>query len=100
MAAAVRALDQLHVVQPERQQYGFFKPLMDGPAGFGLFGDARLAIVEQAERGFDRVAQFAAGLAIDALAPIPALFDRRLELPRFHAASPNDASHGATAAIS
>ena len=74
------ALDDLHRVEPERQQHRLLQPLVDGPAAVGLpFGDARLAAVEQVERGLDRLAHLAARRRRDLVALVEGLFDRRFE---------------------
>jgi len=60
--AARAAADHFHAVQAEGQQYGLFQPLVNRPVAiFAACGDARLAAVEQVERGFDGVADLAAG---------------------------------------
>jgi hypothetical protein len=49
-------VDGLVVVEPERQQHGLLQPLIDLPLAVLLFGDARLATVEQRDRLFHGIA--------------------------------------------
>ena len=70
------ARDHAHVVEAERQQHGLLQPLVDLPAAVGLaLGDARLAGVEQVERGLDRLAHRALGLGADVVARLEGLVD-------------------------
>ena len=63
--------NRAHVVEAERQQHRLLQPLIDLPFAAGLaLGDARLALVEQFERGIDGVADFALGRGRDAVAGI------------------------------
>jgi hypothetical protein len=63
--------NRAHVVEAERQQHRLLQPLIDLPLAAGLaLGDAGLALVEQLQRGIDRVADFAPGRGRDAVAGI------------------------------
>ena len=77
------------VAQPERQQHGFLQPLVDGPCAVAAaLGDARLAAVEQVERGLDRLAHRAFGGGRDVVALLEGVVDGLGEIGVRHAMSP------------
>src|SRR3569623_177426 len=57
------AADHGVVVDAEGQQHGLLEPLVHHPLAVLLFGDARLAAVEQAEGAVHRLAERGVGVA-------------------------------------
>ena len=78
-SAAGAAVDGRHVIEAERQQHGFFEPLVDPPLAAVLLGDPGLAGIQQIEGGVDGNADVAGGAGADLLAVIPDAVDGRLQ---------------------
>ena len=74
------ALDDFHRIEPERQKHGLLQPLVHRPVSVrAAFGHAGLAAVEQVERLFDRLADFAPGRGRDLVAIVEGGLDRRFK---------------------
>ena len=73
------ALDDAHRGEAEGQQHRLLQPLMHHPGVADLLGDADLALVEQVERGFHRLAHGALGGDVDLRALFEGVVDDLFE---------------------
>ena len=80
---------RFHIVQPERQQHGLFKPLIDVPTAIAFLGDAGVAAVHQVQRGLDGVAHFTLRVGCDRRRVVPRVVDGILYIAVTHWGAPS-----------